>query len=70
MKKIFLVLCVATLSFAAISCKKECVCTITAPGVATQVTSNGKISNKECRDAEKAGNDAGMGIAKVKCVME
>jgi len=70
MKKIFLVLCVVALSFGAISCQKECVCTITAPGVKPQVVREGNISSKKCKEAEKAGNDAGMGIAKVRCVME
>ena len=69
MKKLFFVLCVVSLCFGAVSCKKSCVCTVSVPGTkVTSTTDAGKTTKKDCQAAEDAGNQAGKGIAKAKCV--
>jgi len=64
MKKFFVAVVVAIFVLGFASCKSECECTVEGTGVTTSV---GKISKKECKDAEKKANEAGMGIVKTKC---
>jgi len=70
MKKILVLLCVVAFLFGTMSCKKECECTTSVNGITSQPVSKGKMSKKECQDAEKKDNNAVGGIATIKCVQK
>ncbi len=50
MKKLLCVLAMGAIVFGFTSCKRECVCTVTAQDDTTQTYQRGKMSAQECGD--------------------
>ena len=66
MKKMLVVLGVVAFSFGAVSCKKECMCTVTVLGVTGPETSRGEISKSDCEAFNADLGDLGKTECKLK----
>ena len=70
MKKLFVAAIVVAfmLGFASCTVNGECECTFSAMGTVVTTQTYEDTTKSECKEAEKAGNEAGGGLATVKCV--
>jgi len=71
MKKLFSATIVLAFILGFASCSKDsyqCECTFSVAGTTVRTESFEDTTKKECKEAEDAGNESGLGIVTVKCV--